>query len=154
MKPLLLILTNFTIKSVYNLTLRSATKDFYTWFHNTSSDDPAKKFIIDNKMIAVDYDNTLPPNPNCLTTGFDSPTLLIYCLISAIIWLSAVSAGLYFYFKKLFKSITSSTNNTYKEIELENIANGFATNRENIVGKSMDSKQLHRLLPSKSDSGN
>ena len=104
----------------------------YTRFIGNSTDD-FKKFF-QNLGETVDYFNNTPiPAQNCLNASIDNPSLLIYCLIIALIWLATTATGLFFYFRAIFHKL--SIKSKHLDIELHPIIkNGLETNRKNIVG--------------------
>ena len=113
--------------------------NFPSFIRNASEE--VKKYFFDNKLLAVDYLDTqsIAPSSNCLNASIDNPSLLIYCLIIALIWLATVATGLFFYFRAIFKKLT---NKYYPDqgIELQHLNNstekdGFETDRKIIVGK-------------------
>ena len=103
----------------------------YTRFIGNSTDDFKKFFNVEE---AVDYFNNTPvPSQNCLNASIDNPSLLIYCLIIALIWLATVATGLFFYFRAIFHRLSAKSR--HLDIELQPIIkNGIETNRKNIVG--------------------
>lgn len=104
----------------------------YTRFIGNSTEDFKNFFDFEE---AVDFfNNTSIPSPNCLNASINNPSLLIYCLIIALIWLATVATGLFFYFRAIFQKL--STKFQDKDIELQVLSkNGFEANRKNIVVK-------------------
>ena len=104
----------------------------YTRFIGNSTEDFKKFFNLEE---AVDYFNNTPiPSPNCFSASIDNPSLLIYCLIIALIWLATVATGLFFYFRAIFHKLTNKSN--HLDIELQPIIkNGLEADRKNIMGK-------------------
>ena len=100
------------------------------------SPDEVRKYFFDNRIVTVDTISQIPTPPsNCLTTGFENPSLLIYCLILALIWLGIVATGLFFYFRTIFQRLTKIPI-TSRDIELQLIQkDGFDPNRKIIMGK-------------------
>ena len=104
----------------------------YTRFIGNTTEDFKKLFL--NLEEALDYFNNTPiPSQNCLNASIDNPSLLIYCLIIALIWLATVATGLFFYFRAIFHKL--SIKSKHLDVELQPIIkNGLETNRKNIVG--------------------
>ena len=106
----------------------------YTRFIGNTTEDFKKLFL--NLEEALDYfnnNNTPIPSQNCLNASIDNPSLLIYCLIIALIWLATVATGLFFYFRAIFHKL--SIKSKHLDVELQPIIkNGLETNRKNIVG--------------------
>lgn len=104
----------------------------YTRFIGNSTEDFKNFFDFEE---AVDFfNNTSISSPNCLNASINNPSLLIYCLIIALIWLATVATGLFFYFRAIFQKL--STKFQDKDIELQVLSkNGFEANRKNIVVK-------------------
>ena len=100
------------------------------------SPDEVRKYFFDNRIVTVDTISQIPTPPaNCLSTGFENPSLLIYCLILALIWLGIVSTGLFFYFRTIFQKLTKIPI-TSRDLELQPLPkNGFDPNRKIIMGK-------------------
>ena len=104
----------------------------YTRFIGNSTEDFKKFFNLEE---AVDYFNNTPiPSPNCFRASIDNSSLLIYCLIIALVWLATVATGLFFYFRAIFHKLTKKPH--HLDIKLQPIIkNGFETDRKIIVGK-------------------
>ena len=104
----------------------------YTRFIGNSTEDFKNFFDFEE---AVDFfNNTSISSPNCLNASINNPSLLIYCLIIALIWLATVATGLFFYFRAIFQKL--STKFQDKDIELQVLSkNGFDANRKYIVVK-------------------
>ena len=104
----------------------------YTRFIGNSTEDFKNFFDFEE---AVDFfNNTSIPSPNCLNASINNPSLLIYCLIIALIWLATVATGLFFYFRAIFQKLSVKFQD--KDIELQVLSkNGFEANRKNIVVK-------------------
>ena len=93
------------------------TENYTRFIGNTTED--FKKFF--NLEEAVDYFNNTPvPAQNCLNASIDNPSLLIYCLIIALIWLATVATGLFFYFRAIFHKL-SAAKSRHLDVELQPI---------------------------------
>ena len=104
----------------------------YTRFIGNSTDDFKMFFNVEE---AVDYFNNTPiPSQNCLNASIDNPSLLIYCLIIALIWLATVATGLFFYFRAIFHKLSAKSRHLDVELQPIIIKDGLETNRKNIVG--------------------
>ena len=105
-------------------------QNFTKFLHN--SPEEVKQYFHDNQLVAVDYLSDTPVPSNCLNASIDNPSLLIYCLVIALIWLATVATGLFFYFRAIFQRLSSKS----PDIELQDLSkNGFETNRKNFMGK-------------------
>ena len=83
------------------------------------SPDEVRKYFFDIRIVSVDTISQIPTPPsNCLTTGFENPSLLIYCLIIALIWLGIVATGLFFYFRTIFQKLAKIPI-TSRDLELQ-----------------------------------
>ena len=104
----------------------------YTRFIGNSTEDFKNFFDFEE---AVDFfNNTSISSPNCLNASINNPSLLIYCLIIALIWLATVATGLFFYFRAIFQKLSFKFQD--KDVELQVLSkNGFEANRKNIVVK-------------------
>lgn len=110
-------------------------ENFTAFIRNASEE--VKNYFFDNKLIAVDYldsQNISPPS-NCLNASIDNPSLLIYCLVIALVWLATVATGLFFYFRAIFHKL-SAQYYPEQSVELQPIIkNGRETNRTLIMGE-------------------
>lgn len=98
----------------------------YTEFRAKDTEE-FKKFFFDLEGAPI------PPS-NCLNASIDNPSLLIYCLVIALIWLATVSTGLFFYFRAIFRKLTVKLQD--KDIELQVLPNnGLQPNRNSVVVK-------------------
>ena len=128
-------LLHFFVISYSVLSLKSAyvvlPQNFTKFLKN--SPEEVKQYFHDNQLVAVDYLNDTPvPPSNCLNASIDNPSLLIYCLVIALIWLATVATGLFFYFRAIFQRLSSKS----PDIELQDLSkNGLETNRKNFMGK-------------------
>ena len=96
-------------------------------------------------LIAMDTNLIPSPPHNCLNSTLESPVLLIYCTIAGLIWLTAASTALFFYYKRLYKNVVNNTSKLYRDIELQEPLqhtqrqvesdNGQQTNRKNPLVK-------------------
>ena len=104
----------------------------YTRFIGNSTDDFKMFFNVEE---AVDYFNNTPiPSQNCLNASIDNPSLLIYCLIIALIWLATVATGLFFYFRAIFHKLSAKSRHLDVELQPIIIKDGLEANRKNIMG--------------------
>ena len=102
-----------------------------------NSPEEVKKYFFDNHLVAVDnFPQIQPPPANCLSAGIENPSLLIYCVILALIWLATVCTGLFFYFRAIFQKLSNISPPKTVDIELNPLSkNELKTNRAIIMGK-------------------
>ena len=106
----------------------------YTRFIGNSTEDFKKFFNLEEAVDYFNNNNTPIPSPNCLSASIDNPSLLIYCLIIALVWLATVATGLFFYFRAIFHKLTRKSH--HLDLELQPlIKNGLEADRKIIVGK-------------------
>ena len=104
----------------------------YTRFIGNST-EAFKKFF--NLEETLDFFNNTPiPSQNCLNASIDNPSLLIYCLIIALIWLATVATGLFFYFRAIFHKLSVKSRHLDVELQPIIIKDGLEANRKNIMG--------------------
>lgn len=138
----------FLVFFLYNKTASLTVYDknvFMEWWHTTPANDSTKQFLIEQNYVSkelLDQNNLVKLDPaiqnfvpkSCFGP-IESPVLLIYCIIFALIWLAILSTGLFFYFRRILNKLNITTTN-------EQLGN-----RTIFEELPMDKNVFQRLLP-------